>query len=46
MEVPYPHTSEANVHKRQIVACSERDFHLAAEDEIPERWWLTFYKLK
>ncbi len=46
MEVPYPPTSEVNKFKRQLVACNELDYKTALEDEIPDKWWLTFYKLK
>jgi formiminoglutamase len=46
MEVPYPHTNELNLNRRHLVSCTEKDFLMAVEDEIPDRWWLTFYKLK
>jgi hypothetical protein len=46
MEVPYPHTNELNLNRRHLVSCTENDFLMAVEDEIPDRWWLTFYKLK
>lgn len=46
MEVPYPHTSEINLHKRHLVACTEKDYLMATEEEIPDRWWMTYYKLK
>lgn len=46
MEVPYPHTSEINLNRRHLVACNLQDYHTALEDEIPEKWWLTYYKLK
>ena len=46
MEVPYPHTSDANRFKRQLVACNYSDYQAALDDEIPDKWWTTFYKLK
>jgi len=46
MEVPFPHTSEINIYKRQLVACTPQDYQSALDDEIPDKWWLTYYKLK
>jgi arginase family enzyme len=46
MEVPYPATSEINLFKRQIVACTPQDFATAEMNEIPDKWMLTYYKLK
>jgi arginase family enzyme len=33
-------------HKSVIVPCSEDDYNSACRNEIPERWWINFKKLK
>lgn len=46
MEVPYPDHLGQPQARRRLVPCSERDYDFARTDDIPERWWLTFHKLK
>ncbi|RMG54733.1 MAG: hypothetical protein D6722_28690 [Bacteroidetes bacterium] len=46
MEVPYPHSLGQPQRPGLLVPCSERDYEFARTDDIPERWWLTFHKLK
>lgn len=39
---------EKNVEKnlKIVVSCSENDYHRACRNEIPERWWINFKKLR
>lgn len=46
MEVPYPDSLAQANGRVFLVACSERDYEIARMDDIPERWWTTFHKLK
>lgn len=46
MEVPYPDGLGRPAARSRLVPCSEKDYEFARTDDIPERWWLTFHKLK
>jgi arginase family enzyme len=50
MEVPGNHALKNlngnGKEQRKLISCSRTDFELAANDEIPERWWLTHLKMK
>lgn len=46
MEVPYGDTLNKRNGRTELIPCSETDYQTAREDEIPEKWWLTHYKLK
>ena len=46
MEVPYQKEIGKRNPKTKIVSCSEKDYEFAKTDDIPERWWLTYNKLK
>ena len=46
MEVPYQEDLGQTWGRSLLIPCSERDYQLAREDDIPERWWLTYNKLK
>jgi len=46
MEVPYPSDLGQKFPRNRLIACSQADYEMAQKDEIPERWWLTFNKLK
>lgn len=46
MEVPYSEGMGRKEGRTELVPCSESDYELARQDEIPEKWWLAHYKLK
>ena len=46
MEVPYQKEIGKKFPQTRIVPCSEKDYEFAKTDDIPERWWLTYNKLK
>ena len=46
MEVPFQDSLGARFPKTRLVPCSERDYQFAKTDDIPERWWMTYHKLK
>ncbi len=41
LEVPV--TRQKN--KKQIISCSKKDYKMAINQEIPERWWKTYHKI-
>ncbi len=45
MEVPYPDELGKAKPKTRLIPCSNRDYQIAQNDEIPDRWWKTFNKL-
>jgi formiminoglutamase len=42
IEVPYP---DAKYPRSQYVACSSRDYQVACDGEIPDRWWNHYRRL-
>ena len=46
MEVPYADSIGANEPRVELIPCSENEYLKAREDEIPDRWWNTHYKLR
>ena len=46
MEVPYQHSLGKKRPKTKLIPCSERDYEFAKGDDIPERWWLEYNKLR
>lgn len=46
MEVPYQSSLGKRFPRTRLVACSETDYEFAKSDNIPERWWLVYNKLK
>ena len=46
MEVPYPDALTKDTGRTILVPCSESDYRMATKDEVPEKWWLTHYRLK
>lgn len=47
MEVPFQDAlNKTNKDNTVLIPCSERDYKKALDDDIPERWWLTYNKLK
>lgn len=45
MEVPYPSKPNSKYDRHYMVPCSYRDYQVACNDEIPDRWWQTYQKL-
>lgn len=45
IEVKSLHANK-NMPEQVIVSCSEADYKLACSNEIPDRWWLNFKKMK
>lgn len=45
MEVPYADHIGKPEPKVELVPCSESDYEMARNDEIPEKWWLAHHKL-
>ncbi len=45
MAVPYPDQLGERYPRVHLVPCSESDYTLARNDEIPPRWWSLFHKL-
>jgi len=46
MEVPFPSDLGNKFPRNRLVPCTKADYEKAQQDDIPERWWLTFNKLK
>ena len=46
MEVPYQKDIGKKMPETRLVPCSVKDYEFAKTDDIPERWWLTYNKLK
>jgi len=44
MEVPYP-AEKSSRKGRYLVPCSYKDYETACNDEVPDRWLKTYYKL-
>ena len=45
MEVPYPSKANSKYDRHYMVPCTYRDYQVACNDEIPDRWWQTYQKL-
>jgi len=46
MEVPFQEDLGEEEPSTMLVACNEHDYEFAKQDDIPERWWLTYQKLR
>lgn len=44
MEVPYP-SNKARYQRHHLVPCSYKDYEVACNQELPERWWQALQKL-
>jgi len=44
MEIPFFHI-KTQQDKKYYLPCSKNDFDTACKDEVPERWWRSYYKL-
>jgi arginase family enzyme len=45
MEIPYPPHKEVKFERHTLIPCSYKDYELAINNEIPDRWWQTYQKL-
>ena len=46
MDVPYPSHEKIKYERHLLVPCSYKDYEVACSDEMPNRWWQTFQKLR
>ncbi len=46
MDIPYPEHKNIQFKRQLLVPCSYQDYEIACKDEIPDRWWQTYQKLK
>lgn len=45
MEIPYPPHKDLKFERHTLIPCSYKDYELAMNNEIPDRWWQTYQKL-
>jgi formiminoglutamase len=45
MEIPYPPQKDLRFERHTLIPCSFKDYSLAINNEIPDRWWQTYQKL-
>ncbi len=45
MDVPYPPNNQLKYERHHLVPCTYGDYQMACNDEMPDRWWLTYQKL-
>ena len=45
MEIPYPPHKDSKFERHTLIPCSYKDYELAINNEIPDRWWQTYQKL-
>jgi len=45
MEIPYPPHKDLKFERHTLIPCSYKDYELAVNNEIPDRWWQTYQKL-
>jgi formiminoglutamase len=45
MDVPYPENKKIRFKRHHLVPCSYKDYQTACNDEMPDRWWITYQKL-
>jgi formiminoglutamase len=45
MEIPYPPHKDLKFERHTLIPCSYKDYTLATNNEIPDRWWQTYQKL-
>jgi formiminoglutamase len=45
MEIPYPPHKGLKFERHTLIPCSHKDYELAVNNEIPDRWWQTYQKL-
>jgi formiminoglutamase len=45
MEIPLPAEQRIKYERHYLVPCSYRDYQVACENDIPDRWWMVYQKL-
>jgi formiminoglutamase len=45
MDVPYPENMKSKYQRHHLVPCSYKDYQIASNDEMPDRWLATYLKL-
>jgi len=45
MEIPLPVEQRIKYERHYLVPCSYKDYQIACEDNIPDRWWMVYQKL-
>lgn len=45
MEIPYPPTKGLKFERHTLLPCSYKDYEMAVNNDIPDRWWQTYQKL-
>lgn len=45
MEIPLPAEQRIRYERHYLVPCSYKDYQVACENDIPDRWWMVYQKL-
>jgi arginase family enzyme len=45
MEIPLPAEQRLKYERHYLVPCSYKDYQIACENDIPDRWWMVYQKL-
>ncbi len=45
MEVPYPIEKKERYERHYLVPCSYKDYEIACQEDIPDRWWQALKKM-
>ncbi len=45
MEIPLPAEQRVKYERHYLVPCSYKDYQIACENDIPDRWWMVYQKL-
>ncbi len=45
MEIPYPPSKGLKFERHTLLPCSYKDYELAVNNDVPDRWWQTYQKL-
>ncbi|MBS1653132.1 MAG: formimidoylglutamase [Bacteroidetes bacterium] len=45
MEIPYPPQKGLKFERHTLIPCSYKDYEMAINNEVPDRWWQTYQKL-
>lgn len=45
MDVPYPPNLKSKYERHHLVPCTYKDYKIACEESMPDRWWQTYQKL-
>lgn len=45
MEIPLPAEQRIKYERHYLVPCSYKDYQVASNNEIPDRWWMVYQKL-